>query len=110
MSEHDHRRSADVVLYGLVEDVGALKAQMVEGDKQRRAMFTMIGEIRDGMSEIRGVHKRVEKLEEDVGGFKRLKWLLTGAGTVIGAGGASVGWATFINFLKHPFGSLGGGP
>ena len=107
MSE-GHSRSSDAILYGLVEDVGALKAQMKEGHRQRGEMLNMVVEIRDVVVGAKIVG-RVEKLEEDVGGFKRLKYLFTGAGAVIGAGGASVGWATFLNFLKHPFGGLGGG-
>lgn len=108
MADKDYTRGSDVILYQLVEDVGALKAQVSEGHKQRSGMVSLLGEIKTSVDKMSNVSERVRSLEEEVSGFKRLKYLLMGGGAVIGAGGASVGWASLIKLLKSPFDGLGG--
>ena len=106
----DERRHYDSKLSELIFTVGRLEAQMEESTRQRLLMFDMIGEVRDGVREVKGLAETVKMHGAEIEKFKSLKWKLGGAAAVLGAGGASAGWASLMNFLKHPFGGLGGGP
>ena len=98
----DERRHYDAKLGDLLVTVGRLEAQMEEGARQRSAMFRMIGEVRDGMVEVKGLAKTVQRHDEEIEKFKALKWKLAGGALVIGAGGASAVWATIKSWLHLP--------
>ena len=98
----DERRHYDAKLGDLLVTVGRLEAQMEEGARQRSAMFRMIGEIRDGMVEVKGLATTVQKHDEEIEKLKALKWKLGGAAAAIGAGGATGAWAMLKSWLHLP--------
>ena len=89
----DECRHYDAKLGDLLVTVGRLEAQMEEGARQRSAMSRMIGEVRDGMVEVKGLAATVKTHGEEIEKFKALKWKL---------GGAAGAWATIKRMFDWP--------